>query len=111
MVRRGEIHMADLGDPIGHEQALRRPVLIVSAQPWLDSNPPVVMAVPLTRTRRESPTHVEIEPGSSGLKETSYAKCEDLRAISPLRLERNFGMVEDTVLFRVELILRRLLGL
>lgn len=111
MVRRGEIHMADLGDPIGHEQAYRRPVLIVSGQPWLDSNPPVVMAVPLTRTHRESPTHVEIEPGSSGLKETSYAKCEDLRAISPLRLERNFGMAEETVLFRVELILRRLLAL
>ncbi len=111
MVRRGEIHMADLGDPIGHEQALRRPALVVSAQPWLDSRPPVVMVVPLTRTRRESPTHVEIEPGSSGLKETSYAKCEDLRAVSPLRLERRFGLVEDTVLFRVELILRRLLAL
>ncbi|MFF1672837.1 hypothetical protein ACFVWN_24185 [Nocardiopsis flavescens] len=29
----------------------------------------------------------------------------------PLRLERSFGPVEDTVLFRVEPILRRLLAL
>ncbi|WP_306366049.1 type II toxin-antitoxin system PemK/MazF family toxin [Nocardiopsis sp. CC223A] len=111
MVRRGEIHMADPGDPIGHGQAFRRPVLIVGGRPWLDSNPPVFTVVPLTRTCRESPTRVEIGPGSSGLKEIGHAECGDLRAISPLRLERSFGTVEDTVLFRVELVLRRLLVL
>ena len=31
---------------------------------------------------------MEIEPGESGLRQTSYAKCEDLRAISPERLGR-----------------------
>jgi len=61
-VRRGEIYLADLGSPVGHEQSLTRPVLVLSAQPWLDSLPPVVTVVPLTRTRRESPTHVEVEP-------------------------------------------------
>ncbi|NYH53814.1 MULTISPECIES: type II toxin-antitoxin system PemK/MazF family toxin [Nocardiopsis] len=110
-MRRGEIYMADLGDPIGHEQALRRPVLVVSAQPWLDSRPPVVTALPLTRTHRRSPTHVEVEPGASGLKETSYVKCEDLRAVSPLRLERRFGAVDELVLLRTDTILRRLLAL
>lgn len=103
--------MADLGDPVGHEQGLRRPVLLVNAQPWLESHPPVVMAVPLTRTQRENRTHVEIEPGSSGLKATSYAKCEDLRSISPERLGRRFGRVDDLVLFEVDTILRRLLAL
>ncbi|MEU1902282.1 MULTISPECIES: type II toxin-antitoxin system PemK/MazF family toxin [Nocardiopsis] len=110
-MRRGEVYMADLGDPIGHEQALRRPVLVVSAQPWLDSRPPVVTVLPLTRTHRHSPTHVEIEPGSSGLKEVSYVKCEDLRAVSPLRLERRFGTVDELVLLRTDTILRRLLAL
>lgn len=110
-MRRGEIHLADLGEPIGHEQAFVRPVLVLSAQPWLDSRPPVVSVIPLTRTRRDSPTHVEIEPGTSGLAATSYAKCEDLRAISPERLRNLFGTVDDVVLMRVELIVRRLLGL
>ncbi|MBE3001466.1 type II toxin-antitoxin system PemK/MazF family toxin [Nocardiopsis sp. HNM0947] len=110
-MRRGEIFMADLGEPVGHEQALRRPVLLVNAQPWLDSRPPVVTALPLTRTRRPDPTHVEIEPGASGLKEISYVKCEDLRAISPVRLERRFGHVDEAVMLRVETILRRLLAL
>ena len=110
-MKRGELYLADLGAPVGHEQSMVRPVLVVSAQPWLDSAPPVVMVVPLTRTQRGAATHVEIESGASGLRQTSYAKCEDLRAISPERLGRRFGVADDVVRARVDLILRRLLGL
>lgn len=110
-MRRGDIYLADLGDPVGHEQAFVRPVLVVSAQPWLDTRPPVVTVIPLTRTRREAPTHVEVEPGASGLAATSYIKCEDLRAISPARLQKRFGTTDDVVMMRVEVITRRLLGL
>lgn len=110
-MRRGELYLADLGEPVGHEQSMTRPVLVISAQPWLDSHPPVITVVPVTRTAREAATHVEIEPGTSGLRALSYAKCEDVRAVSPLRLERRFGTVEDVVLLRVETILRRLLAL
>ncbi|NMM16603.1 MAG: type II toxin-antitoxin system PemK/MazF family toxin [Cellulomonas sp.] len=110
-MRRGEIYLADLGSPVGHGQSLTRPVLVLSAQPWLDSIPPVVTVIPLTRTRRESPTHVEVEPGDSGLRETSYIRCEDVRAISPLRWGRRSGRADDDVVLRVEVILRRLLGL
>ena len=111
MVRRGEIYLADLGDPVGHEQALRRPVLVVSAEPWLASHPPVITVVPITRTYRARSTHVEVEPGASGLSATSYAKCEDIRAISPLRLERRFGDADAVATAQIDLILRRLLAL
>ncbi len=111
MVRRGEIHLADLGEPVGHEQALRRPVVIVSSDLWLRTNPPVVTTVPLTRTDRSRSTHVEIEPGLSGLRVVSFAKCEDIRAVSPLRLEQRLGSVEASVLGRIDVILRRLLAL
>lgn len=110
-MRRGEIYLADLGEPVGHEQALVRPVLVLSAQPWLDSAPPVVFVVPLTRTRRDSATHVEVEPGTSGLAATSYVKCEDMRAVSVHRLEKRFGAVDDVTLLRVEQIVSRLLAL
>lgn len=108
---RGEIYLADLGTPVGHEQSFVRPVLVVSARPWLDSNPPVVAVVPLTRTRRAAATHVEVETGESGLRETSYLKCEDVRSVSPQRLSRRFGRVDDAVQARVDLVLRRILGL
>ncbi|MFT4221161.1 MAG: type II toxin-antitoxin system PemK/MazF family toxin [Microbacterium sp.] len=111
MVRRGEIYFADLGEPVGHEQAMRRPVVLVSADPWLESDPPVIAVVPVTRTARGRSTHVEIEPGDSGLRATSYAKCEDIRSISPLRLGHRFGEVDEVTMARIDLILRRILAL
>lgn len=111
MVSRGEIHHADLGEQVGHEQATSRPVLVVSAQPWLDMNPPVVAVVPLTRKHRDYPTHVEIEPGTSGLKSTSYARCEDIRAISPDRLESRYGYADELAMTRIGRILKRLLAI
>lgn len=110
-MRRGEIYLADLGTPVGHEQSMTRPVLVVSAQPWLDSHPPVLTVLPLTRTRRGAATHIEIEPGGSGLRQTSYVKCEDVRAISPLRLGRRFGVADDAAVVRIDVVLRRLLAL
>ena len=111
MVSRGEIYFADLGLAVGRELSGRRPVVVVSAVDWLASNPPVVSVVPLTSTRRGWPTHVEIEPGASGLKVTSYAKCEDLRALSPLRFESRFGAVDPLIMLHIEGTLRRLLAL
>ena len=110
-MRRGDLYLADLGEPVGHEQALRRPVLIVSANPWLLSDPPVVVVLPLTRSYRSRSTHVEVEPGRSGLAATSYAKCEDIRAISPLRLQHLMGEAESVVMAQVDVILARLLAL
>lgn len=108
---RGDIFLADLGEPVGHEQAFTRPVLVISAQRWLDTDPPVLTVVPLTRTRRPSPVHIEVEPGDSGLRETSYLKCEDLRAISPLRLRRRLGSLDPLSLATAETVVARLLGL
>lgn len=111
MVSRGEIYLAELGEPVGREQAGRRPIVVVSAQPWLDAHPPIVAVIPLTRTYRERSTHVEIEKASSGLSTTSYAKCEDLRSISPHRLGRLSGRVDVMAMLNIEAILRRLLAL
>lgn len=105
MIRR-ETYLADLGVPVGREQFMVRPVLVVSAQPWLDANPPVVSVVPLTRTRREATTHAQIAPG-----QTSCAKCEDLCAISPERLGALFGSAGAPALARIGVIVGRLLAL
>ncbi|WP_375424260.1 type II toxin-antitoxin system PemK/MazF family toxin [uncultured Friedmanniella sp.] len=110
-MRRGDLHLADLGQPVDYEQALRRPVLLVSAAPWLLSDPPVITILPLTRSQRSRSTHVEIEPGASGLTAPSYAECEDIRAVSPLRFERRMGQVNLVTMARIDLILGRLLAL
>jgi mRNA interferase MazF len=86
-------------------------VLVLSAQSWLASNPPVVMVVPITRTPWASPNRVEVEPGDSGLAAVSYVRCEDLAAISPLRLTRRMGQADALTVLKVETVIRRLLAL
>lgn len=110
-MNRGDIVLAKLGDPVGHEQAGTRPVLVLSVQSWLESDPTVVFVAPITRTRWQSPTRIEVEPGRSGLKEISYVRCEDVRAISPERMGPRFGSADPVVMMRVEQAVRRLLGL
>jgi mRNA interferase MazF len=109
VVIRGDIFLADLGDPIGHEQAFRRPVAVVSGQRWLDTDPPVVVTLAITRTQRNWPEHVELDPGSSGLRDVSYLTCEFVRAVSPLRFVRRLGHVDAVVMAKVDGILKRLL--
>jgi mRNA interferase MazF len=72
----------DFGTPVGHEQAGRRPAVIVSPDLLNQGPSGVVIVVPLTTTRRDLPSHVEIDVGESGLDHVSYAKCEDVKSIS-----------------------------
>jgi mRNA interferase MazF len=109
--RRGEVWLVDFGDPVGREQSGRRPAIVVSADPLNESRAGVVIVVPITTSRRDLPSHVEIEPGSSGLDEVSYAKCEDVKSISEERLIANLGSATDPVTFDIGRVLRFLLDI
>lgn len=109
--RRGEIWLIDLGDPIGSEQGWRRPALVVSSDHW-NAHAATVTVLPMTRTRHGLPTRVEIEPSAAnGLDETSYARCEDVRAISVERLVHQVGAVDTLTLHNVSRVLRIFLEL
>ncbi len=109
--QRGEIWLVDFGDPVGHEQAGRRPAVVISANPLNESPAGVVVVIPTTTTYRGLPKHVEIDPDSSGLDEISYAKCEDIKSISEERLIRRLGAAQDEVTHQIERVLRILLDL
>ena len=83
---RGEVWLVDFGEPVGREQSGRRPAVVVSADPLNESRAGVLIVIPTTTTPRGLPSHVEIDPVSSGLDEVSYAKCEDVKSISEQRL-------------------------
>jgi mRNA interferase MazF len=103
--------MTDFGDPVGHEQGYRRPAMIVSVDRFNRSRAGLAVVVPLTSAHRGLPSHIEIEPGSSGLDHTSYAKTEDIKSVSAQRLVHKLGVVPPDVLHRAEQALRLLLGL
>jgi mRNA interferase MazF len=71
----------------------------------------VWLVVPTTTTHRGLPSHVEIEPGVSGLDQVSYAECEDVKSISEQRLITRLGTVTDVIMFTISRIVRFLLDI
>jgi mRNA interferase MazF len=111
-IRRGEVWLADLNPTRGREQTGQRPVLIVSADPLNQSPAGLVIAVPFTTRGRGIPTHIEVRPPDGGLRDLSFAMCEQLRALTADRLASGpFGSVSPRVLRAVEDRLRLLLAL
>jgi mRNA interferase MazF len=108
---RGEVWLVDFGEPVGREQSGRRPAVVVSADPLNESRAGVVIVIPTTTTPRGLPSHVEIDPTSSGLDEVSYMKCEDVKSIAEQRLIARLGRVSDAALFEVARVLRFLLNI
>jgi mRNA interferase MazF len=106
-VKRGDILLCDLGNPIGHEQGKVRPVLVVSADPFHRSGLAVI--APLTRTHRQLFTSVEIE--HPGLRETSYIQTDQLRTVSQLRFGRQVASADELVMHHVGRAIKRLLAL
>ncbi len=109
--RKDEVWLVDFGDPIGREQAGRRPAVIVSVNSLNESPAGVVIVVPITRSHRNLPSHVELEPGGSGLTEVSYAKCEDVKSVSEYRLITRIGSIAEEASFQINRILGFLLGI
>ena len=109
--RRGEVWLVGFGEPVGREQSGRRPAVIISADPLNDSRAGVVIAIPITATQRGLPSHVELEPGGSGLDDVSYAKCEDVKSVSEERLIARLGSVTDAITFELGRVLRFLLDI
>jgi mRNA interferase MazF len=109
--QRGEVWVVDFGESLGHEQAGFRPAVVVSADRLNESPAGVLMVVPGTTARRDLPSHIEIEPGDSGLDQVTYAKCEDLKSISEKRLISRLGRVGPDVMFEIGRVLRFLLDL
>jgi mRNA interferase MazF len=107
-VRRGDIYLCDLGQPVGHEQGFDRPVLLISVDQFHRSGLAVV--APLTRTKRPLPTVIEIE--GAGLEATSYVQVDQIRTVSQKRMApRPLGACDPITMMRVERALIRLLGL
>ena len=108
---RAEAWLADLNPTRGHEQAGRRPVLIVSDDVFNHGPAGLVIVLPLTSTHRGVPSHVPIMPPEGGLKTPSVILCEAIRSIAKDRLAQQWGTVSPTTMAVVEDRLRILLGL
>lgn len=91
----GEIWLADLG-----LAAKTRPVVIVSRQ---DPDPPrsLVLYVPLTTQRRDSPYEVRL-PRLPFLDRDSVANVQGLGSLPTVRLERRIGRLSAELMERLK---------
>lgn len=105
---RGEIWLVNFNPVRGHEQAGTRPALIISDNMFNHSLAKMVIVIPITSKNKGIPTHVELK--THFLSKKSYLKTEDVRSISTQRLIKKLGVVENTVVSRVEERLKLLLG-
>jgi mRNA interferase MazF len=108
---RGEIWTVDLDPTRGHEQAGRRPALVISVDLFNAGPAELLVLLPITSRSKGIPLHVAITPPEGGLRRPSYVKCEDIRSVAKERLSSRLGTVSAETLAQVEDRLRILLGL
>ncbi len=111
LIWRGEVYHVDLGQPVGHEPAFRRPAVVVSVDILNNGPGGLVVIVPITTASYGLRSHVELERASSGLDHTSYARCDQLRAVSVQRLSSRQGMVSPDQMQAIDQALRFVLDL
>ena len=110
---RGELWWADLGLPRGSAPALRRPVLIVSADQYNRSELRTVTVVVLTSSSRLAglPGNVALAPDVSGLDAESVVNVTQVATIDRSALEQRLGALPDWLMAQVEAGLERALAL
>ncbi len=108
---RGDIWLVNLNPTRGHEQAGIRPALVVSVDLFNQGAAELVVVAPITTTARGIPLHVEVASPEGGVRQRSYIKCEDVRAISRGRLMERWGTVSSDTMAEVEERLKILLDL
>ena len=109
--RRGEVWLVNLAPTAGHEQAGRRPAVIVSEDVFNSGPADLVILLPITSTLRPIPSHVPLSPPDGGLDRQSAVLCEAIRSVSRRRLIRRIGAIRAARLAHVEDVLRILLRL
>jgi len=104
-VRRGEIYLADLPEPVG-----RRPVLLLTRTSAIGVRTAVTVA-PITRTVRGIASEVPLGRGH-GLRARSVANCDSLQTIPKASLgSRRVGSLREDELLVLDRALRFALGI
>jgi len=110
---RGELWWADLGLPRGSAPALRRPVLIISADQYNRSDLRTVTVVVLTANVKLAalPGNVAIAADIAGLNADSVVNVTQIATIDRAALDERIGGLPDWLSAQVDAGLTRALAL
>ena len=99
-ILRGDIVWADLNPTRGHEQAGRRPVVVISADVF-NARSGTVIAMALTSQPQRAGFPLTLEVKSVKLGKPSWVKISQIRTLSVQRLGRKLGRLEPEELDRM----------
>jgi mRNA interferase MazF len=110
---RGELWWADLGLPRGSAPALRRPVLVISADAYNRSNIRTVTVAVLTGNTQLAalPGNVAVPADLSDLDADSVVNVTQIAAVDRSALQERIGALPDWLLAQVDAGLARALAL
>lgn len=93
MIRQGEIHWVDLGDPRGSEPSHRRPCVIVQNDAFNASRISTVVVLILTTNLRigQAFGNVTLRKGEAGLPRKSVANISQLATVDRTLLDGRVG--------------------
>lgn len=114
MIRRGEIYWADLGEPVGSRPAKRRPVLVLQAQPYLDSRLSTLTVLVITSNTglATRPGNVFLPAAATGLPKDSVANVTALLTINKYELQDSvIGRIPVDLMRTIDRGLRQALGI
>ncbi len=108
-MKKGEMWLVEFPSTDSHEQSGTRPVIIIS-----ETEANIVLVIPLTSNLQalRFPHTLEIKPSKlNGLNAVSVGLAFQLRAIDKKRLRTKIGEIEESILKRIDVLLKMLLGL
>jgi mRNA interferase MazF len=107
---RGDVWLARLDPTAGHGQSRTRPVVVVSRDAFNAAGWRLCLCVPLSSRDRGSPLHVRIDPPEGGVRTTSFALVDQMRALDQSRLERRWGAVDPGTHRQIAALLLRIVA-
>jgi mRNA interferase MazF len=87
-----QVWWVDFGQPVGREQGGVRPAVVVSSATHCRFPIGMALVVPLTTRDRGLAHHVLITSPESGLNRPSWARTEDITAVSTQRFSQSQPM-------------------
>jgi mRNA interferase MazF len=113
VIRRGQLYWVNLGDPNGSKPARRRPVLVVQADPYNDSQLSTTLAVVVTSNTSLAtmPGNVFLPAAATGLPRDSVVNVTALVTPDKDDLDQPVGWLPDYLVHDVDQGLRNVLGL
>ncbi|HEU0089931.1 MAG TPA: type II toxin-antitoxin system PemK/MazF family toxin [Pseudonocardiaceae bacterium] len=107
-----QVWLAEFGTPAGSEPGGTRPAVVVGSEDHCRFPIEMALVVPLTARDRGLPHHIPISSTESGLSRPSWARTEDIRAISTRRFTRPtpLGRLSDQEVEQVRKWIHRMLA-